>query len=98
MGARQQKMVTVLFAPEPANNTRFITTLVLAALAVCAVVVVMPGNTEDAQEEMLLSNPMLMGTQNMQLAQQLQKYDAAIHKVDKALPIQSRSWWHNPTS
>merc|ERR1712199_78290 len=86
MGPVSVIMVTVLLTPEPANHRRIITTLVLAALAVCAVVVVVPGDAENAQEEMLLSNnPMLVGSQNLQLAQQLQKYDAAIHKVDQGI-------------
>merc|ERR1712178_677333 len=64
------------------NYARLVTTLALASLAVCAVLFIHPN---EEGEEVMLSNPMLMGNQNVQLAQQLQKYDIAIQKVDQGI-------------
>merc|ERR1711924_415105 len=56
--------------------------MALASLAVCAVLFPQP---QEEGEEVLMSNPMLMGNQNIQLAQQLQKCDIAIQKVDQGI-------------
>merc|ERR1711959_131701 len=83
MGAHIVAMTVAVFTT-PArqhNNVRLDVTMALASLAVCAVLFIQP----EEGEEVLMSNPMLMGNQNIQLAQQLQKYDIAIQKVDQGI-------------
>merc|ERR1712188_71282 len=85
MGPAQSIMTVAvsLTSTRSHSNARLVATLALACLAVCAVLFIQP--SEGNGEEVLLSNPMLMGNQNVQLAQQLQKYDIAIQKVDQGI-------------
>jgi len=74
-------MVSLCFENGGPATHRVMITAFLAAFAVCAVVFVQPGgDAAVAREELLMG-----GGENIQLAQQLHRYDSAIHKVDQGI-------------